>query len=39
LLSGIADNLIADHRRAERRRLEMLQRLAENTATIFSAED
>jgi RNA polymerase sigma-70 factor (ECF subfamily) len=27
-LLGIANNLIADHRRAERRRLEMLQRLA-----------
>ena len=27
-LLGIANNVIADHRRAERRRLEMLQRLA-----------
>ena len=27
-LMGIANNLIADHRRAERRRLEMLRRLA-----------
>jgi RNA polymerase sigma factor (sigma-70 family) len=30
-LLGIANNLIADHRRAERRRLEMLQRLARTT--------
>ncbi len=30
-LLGIANNVVADHRRAERRRLEMLQRLATMT--------
>jgi RNA polymerase sigma-70 factor (ECF subfamily) len=35
-LLGIANNLIADHRRAERRRLEMLRRLA--TTRSVSAE-
>ncbi len=35
-LLGIANNLIADHRRAERRRLEMLRRLA--TTTPVSSE-
>jgi RNA polymerase sigma-70 factor (ECF subfamily) len=35
-LMGIANNLIADHRRAERRRLEMLRRLA--TTRPVSAE-
>ena len=35
-LLGIANNLIADHRRAERRRLEMLRRLA--TTRLGSSE-
>src|SRR5438552_3200893 len=35
-LLGIANHLIADHRRAERRRLEMLQRLA--TTRLVSSE-